>query len=48
MGGIVKTVPEDFLVEEIPAYPPSGEGQHVFLLVEKRGMTTRDMVQALA
>ena len=28
--------PEDFEVEEIPAYEPIGEGEHLFLWVEKR------------
>ena len=32
--------PEDFVVEEIPAYPPSGTGGHTFVRVEKRGRTT--------
>ena len=48
VGGLVKAVPEDFVVEEIPAYPASGEGQHLLLTVEKRGITTREMVQRLA
>ena len=33
----LKQVPEDLEVEELPAYPPSGEGEHLFLWVEKRG-----------
>ncbi|HTB58595.1 MAG TPA: tRNA pseudouridine(13) synthase TruD, partial [Polyangia bacterium] len=32
--------PETFTVEEIPAYAPSGEGTHLFLWIEKRGLTT--------
>lgn len=48
VGGIIKGAPEDFVVEEIPAYAPSGEGQHLFLLVEKRGLTTQEMVRRLA
>src|SRR5574342_351861 len=47
-GGAVKTAPEDFRVEEIPAYPPQGSGPHLWLLVEKRGRTTREVVRALA
>lgn len=35
-------------MEEIPAYPPQGSGPHLWLLVEKRGRTTRDVVRALA
>ena len=48
VGGAIKVAPEDFVVEEIPAYLPSGEGQHLFLLIEKRGLTTQEMVRRLA
>jgi tRNA pseudouridine13 synthase len=44
-GGTLRLVPEDFEVEEVPAYVPSGQGEHLFLLVEKRGRNTRDVVQ---
>jgi tRNA pseudouridine13 synthase len=40
--------PETFLVEEIPAYLPSGEGPHTFLWVEKQGLTTVEAVKRLA
>ncbi len=43
-GGLLKQAPEDFFVEEMPAYPPSGDGEHLFLFVEKRGITTPDLV----
>jgi tRNA pseudouridine13 synthase len=35
-------------VDEIPAYPPAGAGPHLWLLVEKRGRTTRDVARDLA
>ncbi len=47
-AGIAKVIPEDFRVDEIPAYLPSGEGEHTFLHVEKRGRNTREVVQELA
>ncbi len=47
-GGTVKENPDDFRVEEIPLYLPCGEGEHLYLTVEKRGMTTFDMVDRLA
>lgn len=47
-GGVIRSRPEDFRVEEIPAYLPSGRGSHLYLRVEKRGHTTRELVQALA
>jgi tRNA pseudouridine13 synthase len=40
--------PERFVVEEIAAYEPSGEGEHTFLWVEKRGLTTPEAVKRLA
>jgi tRNA pseudouridine13 synthase len=47
-GGAVRAIPEDFRVDEVPAYLPSGAGPHLYLHVEKRGRTTRDVVRALA
>ncbi|OJT23047.1 tRNA pseudouridine(13) synthase TruD [Archangium sp. Cb G35] len=47
-GGAFKLVPEDFEVEELPAYQPSGEGDHLYLWLEKRGRDTREVVKALA
>lgn len=46
-GGVVRTTPEDFRVTEIPTYLPEGTGSHRYLLVEKRGYNTRELVQAL-
>ena len=43
-----RVAPEDFLVEEIAAYPPSGEGTHLFVHVEKRSRTTEQVAAALA
>ncbi len=40
--------PDTFLVEEQPAYLPSGEGAHTYLWIEKRGLTTLDAVNRLA
>ncbi len=38
VGGRIKAVPEDFEVEELPAYQPSGAGDFLYLWVEKRDM----------
>jgi tRNA pseudouridine13 synthase len=38
---------EDFEVEEVPLYPPCGEGEHTFLLIEKRGIDTEAVVRDL-
>lgn len=48
VSGRYKVRPEDFEVEEIPAYAPSGEGTHSFLWVEKEGLSTLAACEALA
>lgn len=40
IAGRIKLHPEDFEVEEVPAYTPTGEGEHLYLWVEKRSMGT--------
>ena len=47
-GGALRAGPEDFRVEEIPAYPPADEGDHVFAWIEKRDLTTPAAVDGLA
>jgi tRNA pseudouridine13 synthase len=42
-----RATPEDFEVEEIPAYAPSGTGEHIFAFIEKRELTTKDAVRAM-
>jgi tRNA pseudouridine13 synthase len=45
---VVRRSPEDFVVEEIPAYPPSGRGEHLFVTFTKRGITTPEAVRRMA
>mgnify|MGYP001193049713 CR=1 FL=1 len=51
VAAAIKVQPEDFRVDEIPLYPPSGEGEHLFVHVEKIGRDTlhvaRDLARAL-
>ena len=47
-GGAIGQSPEHFRVDEIPAYLPSGEGDHLYVRVEKRSLTTPDLVRLLA
>ncbi len=47
-GGRIKQRPEDFLVDEIPAYEACGSGEHVYLFVQKRGVSTLEVVRILA
>src|SRR5438876_6574542 len=48
LGGRIKTVPEDFEVEEIPAYEPGGSGDYLYLWVEKRDMGAEYFVRQVA
>jgi tRNA pseudouridine13 synthase len=40
--------PEDFQVEEIDGFEPTGEGEHLLLTVEKRGMNTAFAAKQIA
>jgi len=44
----IKESPEDFVVEELPAYAPSGQGEHVYVRFTKRDRTTLDALRELA
>lgn len=48
VGGEIKRYDEDFVVEEIPRYPASGEGTHVYFTIEKRGLTTHRAIGMIA
>src|SRR5947208_7105853 len=48
IGGRIKSVPEDFEVEEVPAYPPSGAGDFLYLWVEKRGLGAEYFLRQVA
>ena len=47
-GGNLREDIADFVVEEIPSYLPSGAGTHAYAFIEKRELTTMDVVSALA
>jgi tRNA pseudouridine13 synthase len=44
----IRTRPEDFFVEELPLYEPSGQGDHVFLRIRKTDWTTSACIRQLA
>ena len=46
-GGRIRTEPTDFCVSENPSYLPSGDGEHTYLRLEKRGHTTKFIVDEL-
>ena len=45
---VIKRDPEDFLVEEVAAYEPCGEGEHLFLWIEKRDISAEGLLKHLA
>ncbi len=45
---VIRVSPEDFVVDEIPLYPPCGEGDHTFVRVEKSLCTSEEVARALA
>jgi tRNA pseudouridine13 synthase len=48
LRGRLRTVPEDFEVEELRAFVPSGSGEHAWLEIEKRGANTEWVARELA
>ncbi len=48
IGGEIKSVSADFYVEEIPRYLPSGEGQHLYVTIEKTGIATLKAINMIA
>ncbi|NLG27070.1 MAG: tRNA pseudouridine(13) synthase TruD [Chloroflexi bacterium] len=47
-GGVIRRAPDDFVVAEVPAYAPTGSGEHVLFEIEKRGLTTFAAIDRLA
>lgn len=47
-GGTIRARDDDFEVEEVPSYEPSGAGDHLFLWVEKRGMAPEFFARTIA
>ena len=47
-GGRIKALPEDFQVDEVPLYPPTGTGEHTYVRLWKRGLSTRAALQRLS
>ncbi len=48
VGAVIGPDPSHFIVEEIPAYPLSDSGEHVFFWIEKIGLNTADVAKRLA
>jgi tRNA pseudouridine13 synthase len=48
IGGQIRAIPEDFQVEERPLYLPCGEGEHLYVKIRKRLLSTPDLVLRLS
>lgn len=48
LDAVFRASPEDFRVDELPAFEPSGAGEHLLLEVEKRGMNTVHAARRIA
>lgn len=48
IGGRIKCRPEDFRVTELPLYDPSGQGTHIYLGLQKRGLSTPAAIERVA
>lgn len=48
IGGKMRVEIDDFVVEEVPAYEPCGEGEHTFFGVEKRDISTLMLIKQIA
>ena len=48
IGGIIKMYEDDFVVEEMPLYDMDGQGNHIYALIEKKGIATMDVLGNIA
>jgi len=48
LHALMRSVPEDFQVDELPAFEASGEGEHLLLDIRKRGANTVAVARQLA
>ena len=48
LAGRLKVEPEDFVVDELPLYQPCGQGEHLYLWIEKRDVSGEGLIEHLA
>jgi len=48
IGGRMKVFPEDFQVAERPLYLPCGQGEHLYIKVTKRLLSTPDLIRRIS
>ena len=46
-GGVIKADAEHFIVTEVPLYPASGAGEHIYLTITRKERETRQIVRDL-
>ncbi len=46
--GVIRSCPDDFVVDERAAFEPSHDGEHLLLRIEKRGLNTHAVATELA
>ncbi|MER3556145.1 MAG: tRNA pseudouridine(13) synthase TruD, partial [Meiothermus sp.] len=47
LSGVIRQASDEFQVTEVPAYLPRGEGEHLYVWLEKRDLTTRAVFELL-
>jgi len=48
LSGLLRQQLDSFQVEEVLGFEPEGDGEHLFLFIEKRGLNTEQVAQQLA
>jgi tRNA pseudouridine13 synthase len=48
ISGLLKSLPEDFIVTENLGFHPHGKGEHLFLWIEKSRLTTQELIERVA
>ena len=46
--GVLKSMAEDFVVDEVPLYTPLGEGEHLYLTVQKTNCSHDELIRQIA
>ena len=47
LAGRIKLRDEDFIVDELPLYEPTGEGEHLYIRVQKTGLAHTELLDRL-
>ena len=48
LRGTIKQQPEDFRVTEQLGFPLTDEGEHLYLFVQKQGLTTHQLIESIS